>query len=172
MDNPYAAGQADPGAAAGSQSLITPRVHNALGRTRPWVRLLAVLGFISSGLMLLGGVFMLIGGGLIAAAGASGGSGHGLPVQLTGGLPMVIIAVVYIGMGVLYLFPSLMLWNYGGRIASMERTRAVGDLEGALEQQASFWRFVGILALVMIALYLVLIVVMVVAAGVGAAMAH
>lgn len=172
INNPYAAGSEDPRATtAGSESLITPRVYEALGKTKPWVRLLAVLGFIGSGLMLLGGVFMLVGGGLIAAAGAAGKS-SGAGSAALGGMPIALMSILYIAMGILYLFPSLKLWNYGSRIGSMLMTRAVDDLEGALEEQKSFWKFVGVLTLVMIGLYIVLFVVMMVVIGAGAAMSR
>jgi len=171
--NPYAASQpephplASPSPSAGRESMITDRIYDVLGRTKPWVRFLAVLGFIGAGFMILGGVFMLLGGGIMAAAAASGHSSS----SSMGAMPFagfqVVMAVFYLAFGFLYLFPALKLWKYGTWIGQMLLSRSVADLEEALNQQRSFWKFVGIMALIMMAMYALIIVVVVIAAVVG-----
>jgi len=54
--------------------------------------------------------------------------------------------------------------KYGSAIGRLMETRASFDLEDALTQQKSMWKFSGISAIVIIVLYILLFVVMI---GVG-----
>lgn len=68
------------------------------------------------------------------------------------------LGLLYAAMGVFYLFPSIKLWKYGSAILRLMGTGSNADLVEALDQQRSFWKFVGIMILVMIALYIVAII--------------
>ena len=120
---------------------VSARSMDLLRQTRPWVLFLSILGFIVTGLMVLFGV----GFGLLGMAGGGGsavGAGMGL---------------LYIAISAIYFFPALFLWRYGSRIGGLMAGGQVQDLENALEAQKSFWRFTGILMVVVIVLYVVLI---------------
>jgi hypothetical protein len=146
-----------PGATAAGQ--VSAGTVQALRETRPWVLFLAILASIGTGLMLLAGLMAILGG---AMAGASAG---------VGGAPMGIFAIMglfYLLFAVLYLYPIIKLYKYSGAISRLSRTGAVRDLEDALRQQKGFWKFLGIVTLVVIALYIVAIV-LVFVVGVGAA---
>lgn len=140
----------------------------ALRQTRPWVLFLAILGLVVTGLMLLGGLVMLAGGAVAAtqAASSMGPSGPGA-AGFMGGF-MAVMAVMYLVMAVLYLFPIIKLFKYAGAIARLSRSGAVRDLEDALQQQKSFWKFLGIMVLVIFTLYILAIIAFVVF-GAGAA---
>jgi len=69
-----------------------------------------------------------------------------------------VMGLLYAATGVLYLFPSIKLWKYGSSIVRLMGTGSNADLVEALDQQRSFWKFVGIMILVMIALYVVAII--------------
>lgn len=112
--------------------VVTPAVLDMLSQTQPWVRFLSVLGFIASGLM-----------ALVGLCGA------------TMSRSMGFIFLIYIPMALLYFFPSLFLFRYASRIADLRLTRGVEQLENALAAQKSFWKFVGIAALIVIFVYLV-----------------
>lgn len=151
MDNPYSSPttvSADPTGAGP----VTPGVIQALAATKPWVRLCSIIGFIGAGLMILFGGFMLIGGGVMMA----GGGDQGMPFA---GFP-IVMALFYIVLALFYLFPSIKLWKYGSHILALMSSNSAADLEAALDSQRSFWKFVGILVLVMIALYVIGIAVM------------
>lgn len=146
-----------PGATAAGQ--VSPGTVQALRETRPWVLLLAILASLLTGLMLLGGLLALLGG---AMAGASGGGGAG-PVGV-----IAVMGVAYLVVALLYLYPIIKLFKYSGAISRLARTGAVHDLEGALREQKGFWKFLGIVTLIGIALYIVAIILFVV---LGASMA-
>jgi hypothetical protein len=112
--------------------VVTPTVLAMLSQTQPWVRFLSVLGFIVSGLMVLIGLFGF----------ATIGRGMGF------------VFLMYIPLALLYFIPSLFLFRYASRIADLRMTPGVTQLEDALAVQKSFWKFVGIVALIVISLYL------------------
>lgn len=56
-----------------------------------------------------------------------------------------------------YLFPALKLWNYANSIENLMSSGTVPDLEAALNEQRSFWKYVGILAVILLSLNVVMI---------------
>lgn len=160
MNNPYSSSALDPVASTPGAGL-SPAVLQTLAGTRPWVRFCSIIGFIVTGLIFLMAAVMLFGG---AAMFATGGEN-----ALTGSLP-VIFALVYVVMGLFYLFPSIKLWKYGTHIASLMSSQSMADLEAALESQRSFWKFVGVMILVGICLYILIFVIGMVVAMTGFAM--
>ena len=146
---------------AGGSGVLTDTIIQALKKTRPWVLLLSILGFVGAALMAIVAVPMLMGSAMM-------GSLEGADAEQLG---MMAGAGVMIGMGVLYLvfaaiyfMASLYLLRYAGSIKRAVSSLAVADLEDALGQQASFWKLLGIMALISIVLMLVVFVV-----GIGGA---
>lgn len=144
-----------PGATMGGQ--VSAATVLALKQTRPWVLLLAILGLIVVGLMLLGGLGMLAAGAFAGSVGGAGGAGGaaaptGMPTALFAGM-----GVGYLLIAILYLYPIIKLFKFSGAISRLSVSGAVRDLEVALQQQKSFWKFVGILTLVMMVLYAIAI---------------
>jgi Family of unknown function (DUF5362) len=107
-------------------------VVSPLQRTQPWVRFLAVMGFIFAGLMVFVGVM----------AGIAGAA--------TGRLETLALMAVYPIIGVLYIFPSLYLLRYADRIKAYLASGQEADLAGALDAQRSFWKFAGVYTVVSI----------------------
>jgi hypothetical protein len=142
-DNPY--DSPTPSTSWGDGTGDNHGTVEALRQTRPWVLFLAILGFIGSGLMILGG---LCSGIALARLAGPGG---------------VIMMILYVGLGVVYLMPAVFLFRYGSRIGDYLRNRSETSLNAALNSQMSFWRLVGIMTIVMILLYIGLIVLMTVA---------
>jgi len=107
-----------------------------LRKTKPWVRFMSVIMFIGSAFMALGGAIMMAAG----AAGAPGAVG-------------AFLGILYILMAILYVIPAVFLWRYADRIGSFLLQRTPGRLASALEAQKSFWKFVGILTLIVLCIY-------------------
>jgi hypothetical protein len=144
-------------AMAGAPAMVTPRMIASLDRTRPWVVFLSVLMIVGClGLVFLAGAMLIVGG----MTGVGGGLGD------FGGR---LLAAVYFVIALLYVFPALYLWRYGGAIKRIGRGNQRA-MEEALESQASFWRFVGICGAVVTAIYgaiFVIAIVMGVMGGIG-----
>ena len=150
-----------------SQSAITEGVVRQLAGTKPWVRLISVMLFIGVGFMLLGGLVMLVGGAAMfsnfSKLGSGSGGGVGLPAAMITGM-----AVAYLIFGVLYLYPAVKLWKYANRIGDLIRSGQTIDLESALNEQRAFWKFFGVIIVLMLALYGVIIVVALVGGAIAA----
>ena len=122
---------------------VTPLMVEHLRATKPWVRLVSVVMFISVGLMFLGGVAMMF----IPSPPGMRGFGFG-----------PLVGIFYFILGILYLFPAYFLHQYASSINDLVRGGGDSAMENALGSQKSFWRFVGILTLVIISLYALLII--------------
>jgi hypothetical protein len=147
---------------AGGTGMLTDTIINALKKTRPWVLFLAILGFIGAALMAVMAVPMLMGSAMM-------GRLEGVDAQELGAMAgagiMIGMGVLYLVSAALYFMASLYLLRYAGAIKRAVSSLSVGDLEAALGQQASFWKLVGIMALIFIVLLVILLV-----AGIGGAM--
>ncbi len=123
------------------QSEITERTAQIMHQTKGWTTFLSVLGFVGVGFMLLGGFACL-------ALGAA-----------TGNFQVGMMGVLYLPMAALYVYPTLKLWGYGKAVGVLLTTRKDADLEAALDQQRAFWRFLGIMTIVMMVLYALALVI-------------
>jgi hypothetical protein len=101
-----------------------------LQQTQPWVRFLAIMGFIAAAFMVLIGV----------TAGIAGAA--------TGRLETIGLMVVYPLLAVFYVFPSMFLLRYADRIRTFVASGLEQDLASALDAQRSFWKFAGIFTIV------------------------
>ena len=117
---------------------VTPLMVDHLRATKPWVRLISVIMFISVGLMFLGGLAMMF---MPSPAGMRG-FGFG-----------PIVGIFYFIIGGLYLAPAYFLHQYASSIQDFLQGGGDSAMETALGSQKSFWRFTGILTLVIICLY-------------------
>ena len=153
--NPYSPPTAAPagvyaassGYAAGPSS-VSESAIDSLRQTRPWVQFLSVLAFLGSAFLLLVGLGMTA-LGLFMSSGSSGGSKAA----------QIVLGIVYIPLSLFYIYPGIKLWAYGSAIGRLLGSRSVADLEAALGEQKSFWKFCGIATIVGLAVYVVAIVI-------------
>lgn len=120
---------------------LSHTAKDMLRQTKPWARFVAVMMFI-------GAAFMLVGGGIAMIGGAMMGSG------VRGAMPAGL-GLVYLAMGALYLAPAVFLNRYASGIQSLMQTNRMSDLERALGAQKSFWKFMGIMMIIVLAGYAV-----------------
>jgi uncharacterized membrane protein len=144
----------------GGAGVMTDTIINALKKTRPWVLFLAILGFVGAALTLLVGISVIISSVML-------GKVEGIDAEIApfGSGMMIGLGVVYAAMALIYFFSSLYLLRYAGAIKRLSSSLSVADLEAALTQQASFWKLIGILALISIVLMVVMLL-----AGLGGAL--
>lgn len=125
---------------------FTPRAMEMLRQTAPWARLIAILLFIFSGLMCIGGLFM--GASSLLTLGATRSAAGGVP-----GAILLVISMVFLIGGVLYFIPALYLNRYASGIGRLRAYAREDVLESTLEAQKSFWRFCGIATAVVLGGY-------------------
>ena len=151
-------------------SAVSAEAIQQLAATRPWVRFISVMTFIGAGFMLLGAAGMAVMGVVGGAAGAK------LPptspnhqVNQFAGAMGFGIAALYVVLAVVYLFPGIKLWKYANAITTLTTSGRNHDLVTALDQQRSFWKFMGIMIIAMLILYVLVIIGAVAIAVIGAA---
>ncbi len=112
----------------------------SLAQTKPWVRFLSVLGFIGSAGMVVVVVGMM--------AFRRGPFGPGL-------IEMIVMVLMFV---LFYFIPSFLLWNYASRIGEFLKASNPLTFSAAIAAQKSFWKYLGILTLVIMCFYAVMLV--------------
>jgi hypothetical protein len=131
-----------------------------LGEAAKWAKFLAIMGFIFCAFMAVAALFA---GSMMSAMMASAGSGFG-SMYGSG-----VITVIYLLGAALYFFPCLFLFRFATQMQDAIRNHEQAKLQGSLKNLKSCFRFLGILTIVVIAIY-VLILVGVLVVGVGTMM--
>lgn len=165
--NPYSAPSANLYGSATSPGadVVSPGTIAALAGTKPWVRFMAVIVWIAIVFMLVGAVGMLI----MSMVGPNVGA-PASPINMAfgGRAFMMGMAVTYVVIALMYIYPAIKLWSYASNIARLAASHTVADLDAALNEQRRFWKFLGILVIIMISLYAVFFIAMIIVAGMGA----
>lgn len=133
---------------------VSERAAQELLGTQAWVRFVSVLMLIATGFMFLS---------LIMALLSPGNSGLEVSGRYRGdaayqGGYVVGQLVAFFFVGVLYLYPTLLLSKYAAAIRRFRHGRSMTDMEEALRHQRYFWRFAGIVSCVMLVLLVIFIV--------------
>lgn len=128
------------------QVVVSENALGYLNATRPWVKFLAILGFIGIALMVLFGLLMMFGFSLLPTQ-------PGAPAAFG-----ALMAVFYLLFAAIYFMPCLFLYRYSRAIAAIPGT-GQGALEEALKSQKSFWKFMGIVALIIVSIELLVVVI-------------
>ena len=133
---------------------LSEKSKRFLSEAGKWGRFIAIVGFVGIGFLVIGGIF----------AGAIFANIPGYE-EIPGGL----FSAIYILLAILYFFPVLYLYRFSTKIRQALNSDDESVLEYALENLKSHYKFIGILIIVMLALYS-LIFLMVMVGGVLATM--
>lgn len=136
---------------------VSDLTMETMRQTKPWVMLMGVVTLLGSAFMLLAAILMM---------------GMGAMMPRSGPVSPALLGLVYLPMAAMYVYPGIKLWQYGSAIGRLMMSRQTSDLEQALAQQKSFWKFVGILTLVIVVLYGLFFVVALIGGIAGASRAH
>jgi hypothetical protein len=131
-----------------ASSGVPPSVVAILRETRPW--LLLMLGLLVTGLALVGLAVLGLGVGSWFMPGARHST-----MSLTVVLPFLVMMLIYVP-------PVVYLGRCASGIRRLQEGGGLPALEDALRNQKSFWRYLGVLILVLIALYALYAIVFVV----------
>lgn len=143
MENHYAPPRSDVDDVTPRGQGVTHDMIAALRGTKGWVLLIGILTLIGAIFMVLAALSMLLGGAFIGAAGGNAPSS----TMIAG------MGLVYLVMAITYVFPAWYLLKYSSAIGRFVGSGTSGDLEDALQQQRKFWKFVGVLAIVMMVVF-------------------
>ncbi|MDR0623537.1 MAG: hypothetical protein LBG10_03820 [Treponema sp.] len=139
--NPYQSPQNPVAPEPDNSARLTGTMVRYLKEAAPWLRFIGILSFVGCGFMFLGGIAFLV---ITMAVPDFGGE--------FGGLGGGIGSIVYIFSGALMFFPARFTYNFGAKIRRYLRSNSEDDLEQALKNNKSLWKFNGILYIIALAL--------------------
>jgi hypothetical protein len=131
---------------------------NYLNEAARWSRFLSIIGFIYCGLMVLVGLFFGSVMGRIIPAGVD----SGMSVIGSG-----FIGVFIVIMSLIMFFPALYLWNFSSKIRRALNNNDQPLLTEALKNLKSFFKFYGILLIVVLSLYALAVIFAIIGAIAG-----
>jgi magnesium-transporting ATPase (P-type) len=142
--NPYSSPSANLyGTASGAGTdAVAPGTIAQLAGTKPWVRFMSVLMWIMSALMILATCIMMF----VAASGVMKSNGN---TAFNAGM-LVGTALYYGVLSFVVIYPALKLGKYANSIDKLMASRSTADLDAALTEQRRYWKFNGILVIVML----------------------
>ncbi len=129
-----------------------------LNDTRKWTLFFSILGFIFMGIMILGVIFMLTIFGSMSPM-ASPASGMG-----------VMLAFFYLALGALYFFPIYYLFKFSTHSKNAIYSENSEQIELAFKFLRLHYKFIGILTIIILAIYVLIFIIAAIAGGLGAFM--
>jgi heme/copper-type cytochrome/quinol oxidase subunit 2 len=134
-----------------------------LDTTRKWTMFFAILGFVFMGLMLVASLAFgsLIGGltsGLSNMEGMEGVEGMDA-AKAVGGIAGTVMFVVMLIFAVIYFFPLLYLFRYSRHSKKAVAEQDANELTLALKNMKMYWKYIGILVIIMLAVYLIFFII-------------
>lgn len=141
------------------QLYLTNYAKEYLTESAKWSKLLAIVGFVGIGLMMIAAIFM----GTVFA---------NLPMNELSGqqdFPFWILSFVYVIMAAIYFFPVYYLYQYATNTKNAILTNDSEVLEKGLEKLKSHHKFLGVMMLVVLSLYGVILLIALIGGGIAAA---
>lgn len=124
------------------QLKINNSIKENLITAAKWARFLAIIGFVFTGFMGIASLFVLV---------TAMASGIGM---------LMFMAVIYIGLTAIMIFPSLYLIRFAGSTEKGLNSNKQGEFDYGIQNLKSLFKFTGIYTIVLIALYIVYIFVL------------
>lgn len=128
-----------------SNLYLNLEAQSFLKETAKWAYFLAILGFVGIVFLALLGVFM---GTIFSNLGAFNRGASPMPMMGT-----TLITCLYLILAGVYFFPVYYLYQFASRIKLALRDSDNEKLTNSFEYLKSHYKFMGIMALVMVSLY-------------------
>jgi hypothetical protein len=129
---------------------IDPVTKAYLAETARWARFLAICGFVLLGLMLLFGIFVLV--GMSSDLGSNFSQEYG-GNNMFGPMGMGAFAFAYIISALIIFFPLLYLLRFANRMRASLNGNDQQALNYSFQNLKAYFRFMGILVIIMLAFY-------------------
>jgi hypothetical protein len=129
-----------------NQLKINDEIKGYLLETSKWGKLLAIVGYVGMGLLLLLGLVFMIGFSMFSSF-----SGMGFPMRIMG--------FFYILIAVLYYFPLNYLYKYCTQIKQGLTSTNQQTVTTGFENLKSLFRFMGIFTIVVLSLYALILII-------------
>ena len=116
----------------------------------PWMRFIGIVTFVSCGMMLVCGLFMMFGSNRL----------YNLPFGFLTGLIYVVLAAVC-------FFPAMFTFLTGSDLCALRKGGGGDALESALKNNKAYWKFCGVLTIVSLSLIVLTLIIAVIAVAVS-----
>ncbi len=150
---------------------VNENAAHYLYKSAQWSKFFAILGFIFAGIMVLLTIFMIGFGTFLPIFSKSmpmEGSGVG-PAAMFSGVAMVFIAIIYLGLSLLYFIVSLKLYRFADKAKIALNSNSDEMLELSFKNLNSALTIMGIVTIIVLAIYVIMFIVMALA-GFGTAL--
>ncbi|MGQ9619684.1 MAG: hypothetical protein ACUVTX_01710 [Bacteroidales bacterium] len=131
-----------------------------LNTTRKWTMFFAILGFIFIGLMLIG---TIVAGFLIRSAAGLGEAAEGIEgmenIGVATGVVQILLIVVILVFALIYFFPVFYLLKFSLHSSKAVKTLSSEELSKAFRYMKSYWLYLGVLMIIILAVYLIIFLV-------------
>ncbi|MDI3322240.1 hypothetical protein [Pinibacter soli] len=121
---------------------IDTQSDRSLRETAKWNKFLAIIGFIFGGFFILAGVFAIAGSSFSASTEAIFAFGSGIGA-----------VIVFLVFAVLSILPNIFRYRFASQVIQALDTNDQVTLSSSLNNLKIFYRFYGIIMIVMIAFY-------------------
>lgn len=130
-----------------NQVTINNETKDYLLETCKWGRLIATVGYVGVGFLILAGVGVMVGFSVFKS--------------IAGGIdfPMGVLGLVYILMAALYFFPINYLYRFSSRIKEGLNSNNEQSVTWGFKNLKSLFKFMGILTIVVLSIYGLLLII-------------
>ncbi|MFZ1749544.1 MAG: DUF5362 family protein [Saprospiraceae bacterium] len=130
--------------------IINQKSKEFLAETAKWAKFLAIMGFISIGIIILIAIFLsFFMDKLIGSSPEMAGIGMGFSA---------LLPLIYIVMGAVYLYPILKLYHFAVNTKRALLQNNSDTIQVAFENQKSMFKYMGILMIVILGLYMLILI--------------
>lgn len=153
ITNPYKSTQSD----LNEQKLVVPQgffsgtMISYLKAASPWIKFMGIISFIGAGIMILNAI------GILFLSSFLFPFIRNVILNQLSSFSFLLrsfnaaLGVVYLAMGIIYIFPAKYLYGFSSKINLFLKTKDEHAMEHALANNASFWKFNGILVIISLA---------------------
>ncbi len=134
---------------------IDPVTKSYLAETARWARFLAICGFVLLGLMLLFGIFVLV--GMSSGISTNFGQEYG-GNNMFGAMGMGAFAFAYIISALIIFFPLLYLLRFANRMRASLDGNDQQALNYSFQNLKAYFRYLGIITIILLAFYAIAII--------------
>ena len=168
-ENPYASPQTEsvPAQSLMPAATLTNTMVGYLKEAAPWLRFIGIMGYIGCGFMAVSGITTIAAMGALSSLWESALSELGSFGNVFNAVFSVSMGAYFLAFAVLFFFPSRFTYNFGAKIRSYLQNGKEEELELALKNNKSLWKFYGIMMIIELAAIPVLIVIGIIAAVVA-----
>ena len=163
--NPYQSPQTetDSGTPLIDRGSLTETMLQYLRGASPWLRFIGVMGYIGSGLLVIGGIGVILSD--VVTDDASWRSILPSKISVFREAISGVTGLVNIAAGVISFFPARFTYAFGAKIREYGRNGDERELELGFKNNKSLWKFNGIMAIIALAFIPVMIIITIMVAA-------